>query len=278
MEHGGYVRPSGVRAAADSYPGKFGVGHEEWNNSPNMAFAEHGQRYRAFHTEGVKKAPVNEHASQTFVMMTASHNGVQQLVDVAGNAMYLGAERYEAERKRIAKLLDTKYLWRDVWVLPSVRRRFNNDSAAFRRHFNRDVSWVPNWICPEDFFLWLDAPVTLDPRRITGSDWLPKMFSGYKAPEREAAAAVINSVPKKQRSQTWERVSDAMRSAPTELVPPSMGRDEDGSAAATRLTSTLARVGQGGFRDALMTKWGSSCAVTGLTCPERDDAVGAPAY
>jgi HNH endonuclease len=264
----GYSRPSGVRAAADSYPGKFGFGHEEWNNSPRMAFSERGQDYRAFHTEGVKKAPVDEYAGQTFVLMTASHDGVQELVGVAGNAIYLGGERYDAERQRIARLLDIKDMWRDVWELPNVRRRFHDDAGAFRRHFKQDVAWVPNWICPAGFFLWMDVPVTLNPQRIIGSNWLPKMFSGYKALERQAAAAAMNSVPKKQRSKTWERILDAMRSAPEEPVPFAA---EDGKAdvdSTTRLTNTLARVGQGEFRDALMAKWGSSCAVTGLTCPE----------
>lgn len=264
----GYVGPAGVRAAAKSYPGQFGFGHEEWNNSPRMEFAERGQRYRAFHTEGVKKAPVDQHVGQTFVLMTASHDGIQQLVGVAGNAMYIGAERCEGERHRIAKLLDIKDLWRDAWALPSVRRRFDDDSVKFRSHFNQDVGWVPNWICPANFFMWMDEPVTLDPQRILGSDWLPKMFSGYKALEREAVSAVMNSVPAKQRSKTWERLLDAMRSAPEEPGPSLSGDGDDDATSTTRLTSTLARVGQGGFRDALMAKWGGSCAVTGLTCPE----------
>ena len=46
----GYTRPTGVRASAKSYPGKYGFGHEEWNNSPRMEFTEHSQRYRVFHT------------------------------------------------------------------------------------------------------------------------------------------------------------------------------------------------------------------------------------
>jgi len=263
-----YVRPSGVRAAAKSYPGQNGFGHEEWNNSQRMTLSERGQNYRVFHTEGIKKAPVDEHAGQTFVLMTASHDGIQQLVGVAGNAMYLGAEQYKAERQRIAKLLNIEDLWRDVWDLPRVRSRFNNDSGKFRHYFQRDVNWVPNWICPADFFMWMEEPVTLNPQSIIRSGRLPMMFSGYQALERDAIARVMNSVPNKQRSKTWERLLDAMQSAPAEPVPPLFGGNYDDTPATTRLTHTLARVGQGGFRDALMAKWGSSCAVTGLTCPE----------
>ncbi|HEX6706090.1 MAG TPA: HNH endonuclease [Albitalea sp.] len=261
-----YERPSGVRAAADSYPGRFGFGHEEWNNSPRMAFSEGGQRFRAFHTEGIRKAPVDEHAGQTFVMMTVSHDGVQQLVGVAGNAMYLGQEAEKAERTRIAKLLDLDDLWRDIWLLPSVRRRFADSATAFRRHFQRDVGWVPNWICPADFFFWLGEPVTLDPKRITGRDALPKMFTAYKALERDAASLVMNSVPSAQRTPTWGRVLDAMLSTPQDAVSPPSGADH--GRATTRLAIGNARLGQGQFREALMVKWSGGCAVTGLTCPE----------
>lgn len=263
-----YISPSGVRAAAKSYPGQHGFGHEEWNNSPRMAFSERGQRYRVFHTEGIKKAPVDEHAGQTFVLMTASHNGIQQLVGVAGNAMYLGAERYKAERQRIAKLLNIENFWGDVWDLPRVRDLFNNDSGKFRHDFQQDINWVPNWICPADFFMWLEEPVTLNPQSIIGSDRLPQMFSSYQALERDTIAMIMNNVPTKQRSGTWERLLDAIHSAPAEPVPPLSGGDYGNAPATTRLSHTLARVGQGGFRDALMTKWDSRCAVTGLTCPE----------
>lgn len=264
----GYVVPSGVPASAESYPGKYGFGHEEWNNSPKMAFIEHGQRFRAFHTEGIKRAPVEEHAGQTFVFMTASHNGIQELVGVAGNAIYIGDEQHDEERIRIAKLLDIKDFRRDAWELPSVQRLFGADPKKFKKYFNQSLNWVPNWICPAEFFMWFEEPVTLDPQRIVGSNRLPTMFSCYKALEREAVSKIMNSIPKAQRTKVWERLLDAVRSAPeAPVVSPSLNGD-DGTTATTRLTNILARVGQGEFRDRLMEKWDRSCAVTGLTCPE----------
>jgi hypothetical protein len=232
-----------------------------------MSFTESGRRYRVFHTEGFKKAPVDKNAGQSFVFMTATHDGIQQLVGVAGNAMYLGGERYESERQRFVKILGIKDKWREVWELPGVRRRFKDDVADLRRHFSNDVDWVPNWICPADFFFWLDVPVTLSPQRIIGSDWLPKMFSGYKSLDREAAAVVMNSVPMNQRTDIWVRLLDAMRSSPEE-PPAHSGNDSGSEKATTRLTNTLARIGQGIFRDALKRKWDGGCAVTGLTCAE----------
>ena len=78
----------------------------------------------------------------------------------------------------------------------------------------------------------------------------------------------MKRVPVKQRSNTWERLYDAMCSAPEEPAPPISGMGNKDTSATTRLVSTLARIGQGGFRDALMTIWERSCAVTSLTCPE----------
>lgn len=266
----GYARPSGVRAAKTSYPGEHGYGHEEWNNSSRMAFSEGGQDYRVFHTEGVKNAPVHENEGQVFVFMTASHDGVQQLVGVAGNAMHLVGddERFEAERKRIAKLLKLSGMWRDVWALPRVRARFGDDQAAFREYFRNECQWIPNWICPADFFMWFDEPVTLAPRQITGSALLPKMFSGYQPLSLDAAVRVLGSVPEGQRSEVWRRLMDAICSAPDSSSTLPSNADAANIPVTTQLTEILARRGQGKFREALMRKWGAACAVTGLMCAE----------
>ena len=101
----GYVAPSGVRAASNSFPGQWGFGHEEWNNSERLQLVEEGLSYRIFHTEGAKAAPVEENAGQTFVFMTASHDRIQQLVGIAGNAQYLGDDLHRKERQRIARQL-----------------------------------------------------------------------------------------------------------------------------------------------------------------------------
>lgn len=261
-----YKGPSGVKASADSYPGKYGFGHEEWNNTDQMEFCEDGKRFHAFHTEGIKNAPVHQHQGQVFVLMIASHDNVQQLVGVAGNAMYLGSDEDKNERKRIAKLLNLKNLRDDVWKLRTVRKRFNENLSKFSRKFSVDVDWVPNWLCPADSFFWLDDPVTLDPKRITGSAALPRMFSSYQSLERVAAETIMDSVPIAQRTASWHRVLDGMVSTSEDTValPPNLKKGR----ATTRLLMASARIGQGAFRTSLMTKWGNACAVTGLTCSE----------
>lgn len=94
----GYTKPSAVKVSKKSYPGIHGYGHEEWNNAVCMRIVERKVGYRVFHTEGLKRAPTNENAGQTFVFMTASNAGKQMLVGVAGNATYLGGDEDKSER------------------------------------------------------------------------------------------------------------------------------------------------------------------------------------
>lgn len=262
-----YRTPSGVRAAAKSFPGKYGFGHEEWNNSPRLKFEEGGQRYQAFHTESVKNAPVDDHVGQTFVFMTASHDGIQQLVGVAGNSQYLGREKHDKERARIAKLLKLNKLGVEAWAQPLVQKRFKGKQASFEKVWERDISWIPNWICPEEFYWWLDEPVTLQAEAINGKKMLPKMFSGYMPVELPSAELIMSSVPSGQRGRQWEQLVDAMRIAPTEPIP-AEALDVRAGKTTTKLSLAQARIGQGKYRQDLLQKWDHACAVTGLTCAQ----------
>ncbi|AVS85857.1 HNH endonuclease [Paracidovorax avenae] len=258
----GYHHPSGVRAGG--FPGDNGFGHEEWNNSPRMWLREGGQDYRVFHTEGVGLSPVDEHAGQTFVFMTASHDGVQQLVGVAGNAWCLAGDHHRTERERLSAVLQLQDLWKEAWDVPRVREKFAGRSAL-QAHFRQDLHWIPNWLCPDEMFLWFETPVTLNSQHITGSSALPKMFSKYMALQLPAATRVMNSVPVHQRTPTWHGLMAAMNSAPDE---PIVSAGDDALAVTTRLAATLARCGQGAFRNSLLRRWEGLCAVTGLSCAE----------
>lgn len=258
----GYRRPSGVRAGG--FPGDNGYGHEEWNNSTRMRLRQGGQNFRVFHTEGVGLSPVDQHAGQTFVFMTASHDGVQQLVGLAGNAWCLAAEHHRPERERICAALQLHDLWEEAWAVPLVREKFAG-LTAFRKQFDKDLHWIPNWLCPAEMFLWFDEPVTLQAQHITGSSLLPKMFSQHMSLQLPAAARVMNSVPEHQRTPAWHAVLAAMNCAPDE---PIANAGDDSVAVTTRLAATLARCGQGHFRDSLLQRWEGRCAVTGLACSE----------
>ncbi|MFD2274679.1 hypothetical protein ACFS07_35885 [Undibacterium arcticum] len=136
-----YVRPSGVRATS-GFPKETGYGHEEWNNSPRLRFTENGQVIQAFHTEGVGNAPVADNVGQTFVFMTASHDRVQQLVGIAGNATHLvgtnstdhGADALKAERERLGELLRLDDLCEDAWAVKRVKQCYEEDRKKILAH------------------------------------------------------------------------------------------------------------------------------------------------
>lgn len=261
-----YRHPSGFTATG-GYPAQTGYGHEEWNNSGSMLLTRGNERYRVFHTEGVGHAPLDENAGQTFVFMTASHNGIQQLVGIAGNAMGLWHDHHRPQRDDIVQRLQLNNLWRDAWNVPNVQRQYQNNRQAFLRDWTQDLHWIPNWICPDDFFWWLDHPVTLNPQTITGNKRLLTMFNSYTNLDLPTVNRLLDAIPAGQRSNKWTRLTNAIQAAPSE---PLAAEDmPDGSQPATTvLTQINARRGQGQFREALMRVWNSACAVTGLTCNE----------
>lgn len=261
----GYTRPAGDKVEKKSYPGIYGYGHEDWNNSPRMAFTDGDGRFRVFHTEPVGKANVDAHAGNIFVFMISSHHGVQQLVGVAGHAMYLGTESYREERRRIVRQLGLEGLWQEIWSLPKVPALYQGNQQALIDHFMADIDWIPNWICPADAYYWLPQPVTLDAGLISGKKRLPSMFGTYMNMDAEQARTIMTSVPPGMRNAVWQRLMAALGGNDAEWQ-----RDEvlDASIATTdRWSNVLTRVGQERFRQALMQRWQGRCAVSGLSCP-----------
>lgn len=261
-----YLVPSGV-IATSGYPKEKGYGHEEWNNSPRMVLARGQHRYRVFHTEGLGEAPLDANAGQAFIFMTVSHDGIQQLVGIAGNAMNLSLDHYREQREGIVDELSLHDLWADAWAIANVRRQHKNNERQFLKDWERDLHWIPNWICPEDFYWWLDEPVTLDSRAITGKGRLLGMYGSYTELDLPTAGRMLEAIPVAQRREKWLLLSDAIQTAPVESV-----AAEDTSDGSEPVTSVLTRVnarrGQGQFREDLMGIWGGACAVTGLECRE----------
>ncbi|CAJ8708813.1 HNH nuclease [Burkholderia pseudomallei] len=261
-----YLVPSGV-IATSGYPKAKGYGHEEWNNSPRLLLTRAQQRYRVFHTEGLGAAPLDENAGQTFIFMTVSHDGIQQLVGVAGNAIGLSLDHYRAQREEIVEELSLHDLWQDAWAIPNVQKQHRGSQQRFLKDWEKDLHWIPNWLCPDDFYWWLDEPVTLDSRAITGKGKLLGMFGSYTELDLVTVGRLLDAIPASQRQEKWSRLTDAIQCAPTE---PLAAEDmSDGSEPVTSiLTKVNARRGQGQFREDLLRLWGGACAVTGLECRE----------
>ncbi len=261
----GYKRPSGAKATS-GFPRKNGFGHEEWNNSDRAVISQDGMRHRAFHTERIGNAECAEGA--TFVFMFASHDGVQDLVGIAGNATCLIND--DRCRKELADQLGLDDLWREAWDVPAVRVRFNNDQDAFRASWQPDVKWIPNWICPDRMYLWLENPVPLNAKAITGKQRLINMYSSYSQIRVEQALTILNHVPVQDRSPTWHRLVAAVgladpASATADMKKLTKRKDIPET---TRKALMQARIGQGRFRIELERRWGKRCAVTG--CGQRE--------
>ncbi|MBV0891351.1 HNH endonuclease [Paracoccus sp. Z118] len=261
----GYKHPSGARATS-GFPKLNGFGHEEWNNSDRAAFSQDGVRYRAFHTERIGNAEPEEGAS--FVFMFASHDGVQDLVGIAGNATCLMND--DMRRKELADRLGLDDLWREAWDVGAVRANFNNDQDAFKASWQPDVKWIPNWICPAGMYLWLEKPVALNARAITGKERLIGMYSSYSQIGVEQALTILSHVPVQDRSPTWHRLVASVRladSAGVAVDTKKLTKRKDISET-TRKALMQARIGQGRFRAELDRRWGKRCAVTG--CGQRE--------
>jgi hypothetical protein len=260
-----YVSPSGV-IGTSGYPQQTGFGHEEWNNSPRMVLTRSGARFRAFHTERVS-GDVMANAGQTFVFMTASHDGIQQLVGIAGNALSMAGDQFRAQRQEIAEELSLAELWKEAWAIPNVRQQSQGSLREFRKRWHADVHWIPNWICPDEFFWWLDEPVTLNAQAITGKSKLLTMFGRYTPWDLATASRVFDAIPAELRDEKWTRLYDAMRCAPSEPLPIEEQPSED-EPVTTTLATVNARRGQDVFRARLMQIWKGACAVTSLDIPE----------
>jgi len=265
-----YTKPSGAPATS-GYPKDHGFGHEEWNNSPKMDFSDENGDYHAFHTEGLKNLDPEDGA--TFVFLIASHDGVQQLVGVAGNATAL--MNNEPRRIHLAKTLSIIDFEKEAWEVESVKACHDNDERAFKKIWNEDVKWIPNWFCPADLFLWLKEPVTLDASSIiTGKTRLVTMYSAYSPVDAGQARAILEHIPNDQRTATWGRLSGLIRAADRLAEAKDIDELENRKdiSITTKETLANARRGQGRFRRDLENRWDNQCAVTGCNLKEVNRA------
>lgn len=264
----GYKRPSGAKAVS-GFPQEHGFGHEEWNNAPNMSFMDRGIRFRAFHTEPLGNAPLVESDGQIFLFMTASHDGVQQLVGVAAKATSLISSDRRQERENLRRRLRIGPHWQNAWDLEIVRRLHDDDLDRFRTTWEKELDLVPNWKAPEAYFFWPEAPVTIDPMEIRGKARLLNMYGSYTKIDASEAVRLMESVPSSARTSPWSRIKQEIDvsfddvDADIEDI-----KSKNGVAETTKQALIDARRGQGKFREQLINNCGGVCAVTGCNQPQ----------
>lgn len=263
-----YQRPSG-EGFTSGFPKENGFGHEEWNNSPAFEFEENGEQFRVFHTEGIGNQPLDDYPGDIFVFMIASHNGGQYLVGVSGGATSLFSNREERERLVKRLRLDVNR-WQEAWALRNVKDCYGNDENAFRERWNHNLHWVPTWQCPANLFLWLEAPLLLDPGEIAGKSRLITMYGSYQEVSRETAGGILRKIPATGANgdilrNLKARCSSNGLDVKTDIIQVQKNADTDPTAKEALIQ---ARLGQGQFRESLMRIWNNSCSVTGCTVPE----------
>lgn len=263
----GYQRPSGVKVNS-GYPRKHGFGHEEWNNAGALSYREDGVAMRAFHTERVGNAPVADEAGQIFIFMYASHDGIQELVGVAGGATCLIDD--EPRRQELAERLRLGRLRSTAWAVPRVRDLHDQSSARFGKVWERDLAWIPNWTCPADTFLWLEDPAPLDAEAIRGTSKLLTMFGRHTNLNADEASTMLDFVPARRRDATWRRIRTLIAAEGGHTV----NEDLDDLRRRRDLKTTEkkmlidARLGQGRFRRDVERLWGAGCSVSGCAMRE----------
>ena len=261
-----YRRPSGVKINS-GYPRKHGFGHEEWNNASTLSFREDGVAMRAFHTEPVGNAPVGEEAGDVFVFMYASHDGVQELVGVAGGATCLIDD--ELRRQELAARLRLDRLRHQAWAVPRVRELHGQNSSNFDKAWDRDFGWIPNWTCPADTFLWLDEPAPLNAAAIRGTSKLLTMFGRHTNLDAEEAATIMEAVPVRGRDAKWQRIRARIAANGNGTVKDDLDELRRRGLRPTEKKRLIdARLGQGGFRRDVERLWDGTCSVSGCAIRE----------
>jgi hypothetical protein len=260
----GYQKPSGIASKdKDSFVGKHGFGHEEWNNSSRLEFDEKGLKMKAFHTEGVGKAAIAP--GSAFVFMYASHDGIQELVGIGGLATCLADDEFKSLRNTLVQKLKLGALASDAWSHATVKQCFENDKGVFERLWNGDLHWIPNWTCPAETYFWPDRSTRLEANQITGKTRLNSRFKSHTEIQPMQALAIMDQVPASARNKAWFNIRAAIDREPfatagelRQIETNVRGQIETSATALTKI-----RLGQAKFRTGLDQIWEEACAVTG---------------
>jgi hypothetical protein len=267
----GYQGPSGVQAHS-GFPKENGYGHEEWNNSSRLVFTLNGEEQKIFHTEGLGSLPLSSNSRDIFVFMYASHDGLQSLVGIAGNATSLIDDASKDQRSRLVRSLKLNNLAPEAWKIPIIKRAHGGSHNEFLRRWDKNLHWIPNWYCPRKCFFWPTQPAKLNAEKITGSNKLTPRYSSFQKITAAQARSIMLSVKAEIRTDEWRFIvasierSCSDRSFENADVIEINNRNDVGKTTTKALID--ARVGQGRYRRELENIWDGKCSVTGFSMPQ----------
>lgn len=200
--------------------------------------------------------------------MIASFQGGQYLVGVAGGAASLISNQDERERL-VRKVELGGDRWKDAWALENVKVCYGNNKAAFRKQWDKELHWTPTWKCPSNLFFWLDTPLLLDPKDISGKKKLVAMFGAFQPISRVVASRILNSIGEKDRDGVLGNLKARCAGIGLDILTDiEQVKHDDTLDSTSREALVHARLGQGKFREKLLELWSGSCAVSGCAIPE----------
>ena len=179
-----YKGPCGSIHRGKNFVAEKGYGHEEWNNSPSMKH----ENVAYFHSESLgtrrKKATGN-----LCIIFIANYKSVTYIVGCAAGV----SENNEGEEMEcIAKKLNKYEKIYELWNVPIVKEKFDNNFEEFKRYWNDDYLWI-RWSCPMPLFHWFEPPIRLDIAKVTQKQRVVTMFSSYQDIPKEVALDLLST-------------------------------------------------------------------------------------
>lgn len=262
----GYQGPAGNRKKGPQFADEMGFALEEWNASSalNRRVKLNGSWYRAFHAEPVPAAA--RHPGTTTIFMYASNGGQQYLVGVAARAINVVKESPLIEPLSMAMKQTSQDMAKQAWKAPGVCDRFES-LEEFRTRVTVD-DYRPGWVCPVEYFFWLDKPAVINVKQLTGKKKLVTEYRGSQHATIDMASQLLRLVPTVNRNAIWERIALELFEGESSSADDIQSVIEQYDAAeileTTRKALVNARLGQGQFRTDVLAKWNNACAVSGV--------------
>ena len=82
--------------------------------------------------------------------------------------------------------------WKEIWKLPIVKTKFNNDESKFMIHWKKNYQWI-KWKCPIEHYFWFKKPVVIDPVKISGKTKIISRHGAFQGMEPDKAVSIIAS-------------------------------------------------------------------------------------
>jgi hypothetical protein len=81
----------------------------------------------------------------------------------------------------------------EAWSIKNVQLALQGNEKTFNEKWETENTWFPTWKCPSDYYIWLKAPIDLNPREISGKSRLAMMYRTYQVISRHQAMRLLET-------------------------------------------------------------------------------------